>query len=138
MANRLKSITVNELLILLSQSNEFTDLIIELNTRKQLYDKGIDSTGANIGSYSAKTKQIKSGITDHVTLLDTGDFYKSFRVFYQSGNFIISADTIKDTDDLIFKYGEDILGLTENSLSELRDKAKEIIIPYVKKKLLTR
>lgn len=141
LANRLKSITVNELLLVLSQNKEFTDLIIELNTRKQLYDKGIDSLGENIGTYSAKTKQIKAEkgqIIDHVTLFDTGDFYKSFRIFFNGTDFIISADTIKDTDDLIYKYGEEILGLTQESLSLIREKAKEIIIPYVRKKLLTR
>ena len=141
LANRLKRITVNELLLVLSQNKEFTDLIIELNTRKQLYDKGIDSLGDNIGSYSAKTKQIKAEkgqITDHVTLFDTGEFYKSFRIFFNGTDFVISADTIKDTDDLIYKYGEEILGLTKESLSLLREKAKEIIIPYVRKKLLTR
>lgn len=141
LANRIKAITVLEVLKVLSENKQFTDLIIELNTRKQLYEKGIDSLGDNIGSYSAKTKQIKSEkgqITDHVTLFDTGEFYESFKVFFSNGNFVISADTIKDTDDLIFKYGSDILGLTDESLSLLREKAKEIIIPYIRKKILTR
>lgn len=141
LANRIKAITVLEVLKVLSENKQFTNLIIELNTQKQLYEKGIDSLGDNIGSYSAKTKQIKSEkgqITDHVTLFDTGEFYESFKVFFSSGNFIISADTIKDTDDLIFKYGSDILGLTDESLSLLREKAKEIIIPYIRKKILTR
>lgn len=141
LANRIKAITVQEVLKHLSENKSFTDLIIELNTRKQLFDKGIDSLGDNIGSYSAKTKQIKAAkgqITDHVTLFDTGDFYESFRVFFNGSDFIISADTIKDTDDLIFKYGSEILGLTNESLSLLREKAKEIIIPYVRKKILIR
>jgi hypothetical protein len=141
LANRIKAITVLEVLKHLSENKEFTDLIIELNTRKQLYDKGIDSLGDNIGSYSAKTKQIKQDkgqITSHVTLFDTGEFYESFRIFFNGSDFIVSADTIKDTDDLIYKYGIEILGLTEESLSLLREKGKQIIIPYVRKKILTR
>lgn len=151
LANRVKSLTINELLILLSQNKEFTDLIIELNTRKQLFDKGIDSTGRTLesigGGYSANTiegtsqylgKKDKGLPYDRITLYDSGEFYESFRVFYQSGNFVISADTIKDSTDLIREWGANILGLTDESLSLLRDKAKEIIIPYVRKKILTR
>ena len=151
LANRVKSLTINELLILLSQNKEFTDLIIELNTRKQLFDKGIDSTGRTLesigGGYSANTiegtskylgKKDKGLPYDRITLYDSGEFYESFRVFYQSGNFVISADTIKDSTDLIREWGANILGLTDESLSLIRDKAKEIIIPYVRKKILTR
>ncbi len=145
LANRIKSLTVNELLIVLSQNKEFTDLIIELNTQKQLFEKGIDSTGRTLedigGFYSFETVKIKrekGQPTDRVTLKDSGDFYNSFRVFLNSDGFIITADTIKDTDNLIERWGADILGLTDESLSVLRDKAKEIIIPYVRKKILTR
>lgn len=143
LANRIKAITVLEVLKHLSENKSFTDLIIELNTRKQLFDKGIDSTGRQLsdvgGNYSPYTLQLHpEKIEDKITLFDTGDFYESFRVFYSSGNFIISADTIKDTSNLIEDWGANILGLTNESLSLLREKAKEIIIPYVRKKILTR
>lgn len=145
LANRIKSITVLELLKHLSESKDFTDLIIELNTQKQLFNKGIDSTGKSLesigGFYSFETVNIKNEKgqpTDRVTLKDSGDFYNSFRVFLNNKGFVITADTIKDTDNLIDRWGADILGLTDESLSTLRDKAKQIIIPYVRKKILTR
>lgn len=141
LAQRVKSISIDDMLHELSEHTEFTDYIIELNTKNQLYDKGIDAKGERIGSYSPKTKAIKDAngeISDHVTLLDTGKFYESFRVFLQGSDLIISADTIKDTDDLIFKYGQDILGLNEDSLEKLRLKAKLILIPYVKGIILRR
>jgi len=143
LANRIKAITVLEVLKHLSENKEFTDLIIELNTRKQLFDRGIDSTGRQLsdvgGNYSPYTLQLHpEKIEDKITLFDTGDFYESFRVFYSNGDFIISADTIKDTSNLIEDWGANILGLTDESLSLLREKAKEIIIPYVRKKILTR
>lgn len=143
LANRIKAITVLEVLKHLSENKQFTDLIIELNTRKQLFDKGIDSTGRQLsdvgGNYSPYTLQLHpEKIEDKITLFDTGDFYESFRVFYSNGDFIISADTIKDTSNLIEDWGANILGLTDESLSLLREKAKEIIIPYVRKKILTR
>lgn len=141
LAQRVKSLSIDDMLHELSEHVEFTDYIIELNTKNQLYDKGIDAKGERIGSYSPKTKAIKDAngeISDHVTLLDTGKFYESFRVFLQGSDLIISADTIKDTDDLIFKYGQDILGLNEDSLEKLRLKAKLILIPYVKGIILRR
>ncbi len=145
MALRIKSLTVNELIKVLSEDKSFIDLIIGLNTQKQLFDKGIDSTGRSLesigGLYSFETVKIKNELgqpTDRVTLKDTGDFYESFRVFFRDGNLVITADTIKDTDNLIDRWGADILGLTGESLSVLREKAKSIIIPYVRKKLLTR
>lgn len=141
LAQRVKSLSIDDMLHELSEHVEFTDYIIELNTKNQLYDKGIDAKGERIGSYSPKTKAIKDAngeISDHVTLLDTGKFYESFRVFLQGSDLIISSDTIKDTDDLIFKYGQDILGLNEDSLEKLRLKAKLILIPYVKGIILRR
>lgn len=143
LANRIKAITVLEVLKHLSENKEFTDLIIELNTRKQLFDRGIDSTGRQLsdvgGNYSPYTLQLHpEKIEDKITLFDTGDFYESFRVFYSNGDFIISADTIKDTSNLIEDWGANILGLTDESLSLLREKGKQIIIPYVRKKILTR
>ena len=141
LALRVKSLNVNDCIYELSNHKEFTDFIIELNTKKQLYDKGVGSDGIRIGSYSAKTKQIKDSkgqISDHVTLLDTGEFYKSFSVFLSGTDFIISANTIKDTDDLIYKYGAEILGLNEESLNLLREKAKNILIPYIKSLILQR
>ena len=142
LANRVKSLNVNDMIHELSEHTEFTDYIIELNTKNQLYDKGINSKGISIGEYSIKTKgikQAKGDIYDHVTLLDTGDFYESFRVYLNSNSdFVISANSIKDTSDLIADWGKDILGLNEDSLTLLRLKAKLILIPYVKKIILTR
>lgn len=142
LALKVKSLSVNDMVDELGEHPEFIDLIIELNTKNQLYDKGVDSLGDRIGSYSPKTKAIKdanSQISDHVTLNDTGKFYDSFKVYINSQkDFVISADTIKDTDDLIFKYGKDILGLNEDSLKILRESAKNILIPYVKFVILQR
>lgn len=142
LALRVKSLSVNDLVDELGEHPEFIDLIIELNTKNQLYDRGINSKGESIGDYSLYTKAIKDNngqITDHVTLNDTGAFYESFKVYVNSQkDFVISADTIKDTSDLIVDWGKEILGLTEESLNILRESAKEILIPYVKNILLQR
>jgi len=143
LANRVKSLKVLGLIKVLADDKSFTDLIIDLNTKKQLFDKGIDSKGRSLsdigGNYSPFTLQLHpEKIADKITLYDTGDFYASFKVFFDNGMLTISADTIKDTSDLIVDWGENILGLTGESLSILREKAKEILIPHVKKTILTR
>jgi predicted transcriptional regulator len=139
LANKVKQLSVNDLIHELSENNSFTDFIIELNTKKQLYDKGVDSNDKTLGEYSSKTKGIKQQKGerfDHITLLDTGKFYESFKVYLNSqSDFIISADTVKDTSDLITDYGKDILGLNLESLSLLRERAIDILIPYVRKTL---
>jgi hypothetical protein len=142
LALRVKNLSVLDLVHELSETPEFTDLIIDLNTKNQLYDKGIDSEGRSLGDYSANTiegpnqyqgKKQKGQRYDHITLNDTGAFYESFKVFLDSNSdFEITADTLKDTTDLIEEYGENILGLTEESLGILREKAKEIIINYLR------
>ncbi len=142
LALRVKSLSVNDLVDELGEHPEFIDLIIELNTKKQLYDRGINAKGESIGDYSLYTKAIKDEkgqIFDHVTLNDTGKFYESFKVYVNSQkDFVITADTIKDTSDLIVDWGRDILGLTPESLKTLRESAKNILIPYVKSVILQR
>jgi len=142
LALRVKSLSVNDLVDELGEHPEFIDLIIELNTKKQLYDRGINSKGESIGDYSLYTKAIKDEkgqIFDHVTLNDTGKFYESFKVYINSQkDFVITADTIKDTSDLIVDWGREILGLTDESLNVLRESAKNILIPYVKSVILQR
>lgn len=141
LANRVKSLNVTDLIHELSEHKDFTDFIIELNTKNQLYDKGVNSLNVSIGDYSPKTKGIKQEQGqpyDRVTLNDTGAFYESFITFFNGKDIVISANVIKDTSDLITDWGKEILGLNEDSLVLLREKAKAILLPYIKKILLTR
>ncbi len=148
---RTQSLTVDDMIRHLSEQREFTDLIIELNTKKQLFEQGIDSAGRRLsdvgGDYSPitimtarKKGKPKKSFSD-INLNDTGAFYESFKVFYDNGNLVISADTLKTDEygnvtDLISEWGQNILGLTQESLSILRGKALQILIPYVRKRLL--
>ena len=141
LANRVKSLNINDMIHELSENTEFMDYIIELNTKNQLYDKGVNSLNVSIGEYSPKTKGIKQEQGqpfDRVTLNDTGAFYESFITYFNGKDIVISANVIKDTSDLISDWGKEILGLNEDSLTLLRLRAKFILIPYIKKILLTR
>lgn len=116
-------------------------LIIELNTNEQLF-KGIDSTGRTLesigGGYAPLTIEIKKSKGqpyDRVTLKDTGEFYESFDVRPFKGGFRIEADAIKEDDDLTMEWGEDIIGLTEESKERLVIHYRNAIIQELKKKI---
>lgn len=99
-------------------------IIADMNSQVQLYEQGIDRNGDKIAEYAPyrpltiQIKLMKGQPTSRVTLRDTGDFHASFKVIANNISFFIDASDIK-TDMLIKKYGEQILGLTEDNLNEL-------------------
>lgn len=108
---------VNEL-----QTNDH--IIIDMNAYTQLFELGINTKGVHLDSiapYTSKTISIKLSKgqpTDRITLRDTGDFHSSFRVVFDDTKFTIVATDSK-SEDLMGKYGEDILGLTDENKNEL-------------------
>ncbi len=105
-------------------------LIAELNTFGQLFEDGVDSEGRKLSDirqpYAQTTVQKKrrEGLpTDRVTLFETGKFYQSWNVtILKNGDIEIEASTeFAPNYDIQQSYGENILGLTEESLSILVD-----------------
>jgi len=98
--------------------------IIRMNTDDQLYDKGIDSIGANLGEYTPNTKRIKElkgQRFDHITLKDRGLFYDSWIVKVDERAINLDADDVADYDRPLFTvYGEDVLGLTDENMLKLK------------------
>lgn len=95
-----------------------------------MYEKGIDGFGKSLGQYSPFTKQFKNTIagrlgrdtrSDHITLRDTGEFHRSIRVRLQRDGIKIDSDPIKEDTNLLVEYGEEILFLTEENLTEFRN-----------------
>ena len=103
---------------------ENSNEIIDLNTEKQLFDKGIGSDGKELTpEYSNPYKKLKQALnqpSDRVTLRLEGDFYKSFEVIIGQQQFLINA-TDKKTSWLIKRYGQRVFGLTSNNLSLFRE-----------------
>lgn len=115
--------------------------IIDMNAQEQLYERGINRLGVKISDYAPyapltiEIKKAKGQPTNRVTLRDEGDFESSFHLEVGDTQFEIRASDTK-TEELIKKYGRQILGLTDENLeeliwnyiySELLDKAKSII-----------
>ena len=113
---------------------DFKNYILDLIRNDQLFEKGIDSDGDIIGYYSEWTEMMnpeKVAGTPY-TLRDTGEFYKSMIIYIYKNYIEIDADPIKtnqqgEQDNLFYKYGENIIGLTEENLEKV---AKEIAEKY--------
>ena len=106
---------------------QFQVWILDLIRDDQLTEKGVDEEGQIIGYYTRYTEELTNGrkkAGDHYTLFDTGDFYKSMLILLGTNYFEIDADPIKENTNLFTKYGEGIIGLTEESLEKLRGETK--------------
>lgn len=112
-------------------------VIIELNVDKQLFEDGINRDGISIDSYqpyhpiTVRYKFRKRQPYDRVTLRDSGDFHKSFKVIADDLEFMIYADDWK-LSELLNKYGANILGLTDENLQIV---VWEYIYPAILSKL---
>jgi len=88
-------------------------IVIDYITEIQLFEKGEDGEGFSLGDYTPFTIEIKKSKNqrfDHITLKDTGDFYKSYKL---SSKGLITADPQKDDTNLVDEFGADILTLSD-------------------------
>ena len=115
--------------------------IVDMNAEEQLYEQGINRLGVDISDYAPyspvtiEIKRLKGQPTNRVTLRDEGDFESSFFLEVGDKQFEIKASDFK-TEDLVKKYGEQILGLTDENIAiliwqyiypDLMDEAKKQI-----------
>lgn len=113
--------------------------IMELNTRFQLFEKGIDRDGFLLGTYSLATELISGGVKihgQHYTFLDTGKFLASWRFYNQDKSFTMDADPMKDNGVNLFeKYGEQLIGFTDEHLQLIiewiQDAFKPVLLGYL-------
>ena len=141
-----QKLTITNLMVnVIGKDRSLLQLIVSLNTQDQLYNKGIRSDKTKIGQYAPYTieiKRLKGQPYNHITLKDTGDFYDSFVAFVDnSADIQISSDPIKTdaltglTTDLTIRYGEKIIGLTEENIDVIN---KKILLPvqkYIKRNI---
>lgn len=146
LANRAKRLDSNVILATIYKESEVEGFIVSLNTEgqptSQLYEFGIDSKGNLLEPpYSFTTIQLKlDGFgdkrIDHVTLKDTGEFYESFQIEILKDGFEIVANPLKENTDLTEKYGQDIIGLTDENKAILSEYLQPFIFAELRKNLL--
>lgn len=114
---------------------ESREEILDLNTAQ--LEQGKDSKGNFLAAYALDTyAQFKQslnsappfGIPD---LKLEGDFHEGFVLIDEGNEFRISSTDAK-TGELVQGYGEDIFGLTEESLNEIRPALLQIWIELFK------
>ena len=112
---------------------ELKKWILDLIRIDQLFEQGIDSDGEVIGYYSYFTELMNPAKQEGTpyTLKDTGAFYESMIIYISKDYFEIDADPIKvdnqtgEETNLFYRYGENIIGITEENLQKLREEIKE-------------
>lgn len=119
--------------------HEKEDVIIAAISNDQLYRRGVNGRDEKIMEYmpyrpSTIRKKLKKGQpTTRVTLKDTGDFYKSMFVVFDSEGFYITSSDDK-AKYLVKKYGESIFRLTDKNFTRiLRSHIKKEIIKQLKR-----
>lgn len=105
-------------------------IIVEYIQQDQLLNDHVDEKGQPLRNrdngrttYSAATEMLSNGRKregDPYNLFDSGEFYKSMVFLLGKDFFEIDADPIKGNDNLFTKFGEGIIGLTEESKEKLR------------------
>lgn len=106
---------------------QFQTWILDLIRDDQLTEKGVNEDGKIIGYYTRYTEELTNGrkkAGEPYNLFDTGDFYKSMVILLGTNYFEIDADPIKENANLFTKFGEGIIGLTEESLEKLQVETK--------------
>lgn len=112
------------------------DVIVSAIANDQLFRRGINGRGEKIMDYmpykpsTIRRKQKKGQPTTRVTLKDTGDFYKSMFVVFDSEGFYITSSDDK-AKYLVKKYGESIFRLTNENFTR-------IIRSHIRKELVKR
>ena len=108
----------------------------------QLFKEGIDEDGDIIGTYSEWTEMLNPDKVagSHYTLFDTGAFYESMQIVVLNDSFVVEAQPIKIDEDgkqtnLFEKYGEGIVGLTDENKEKLAIEIKKRFIDEVNKLL---
>lgn len=121
--SRLKNFEDEIIKVIEEVVRENDNIILDMNAEDQLFQKGITRKGVEIASFAPyapltiEIKKLKGQPTSRVTLRDEGDFHRSFYIEYQADGFQIKASDWK-TEDLMFRYGEEILGLTDDNFHE--------------------
>lgn len=99
--------------------------IVSMNADEQLYGHGENALGVSIMSYqpyapsTISRKRAKGQPFNRVTLRDEGDFEKSFYLRVSLVDFQIAASDFK-AEFLARRYGDEIMGLTDENLGVLK------------------
>ena len=120
--NRMQNIDIDAIFMRVMAYPEMKEAMIAAN-QAQMYDLGVDSKGASLGEYTPFTimmKQVKEQRFDHITLLDSGDFYNSMEIAEKDTKSVVITADMQKADQNLEDRWPDALGLTQESINNLR------------------
>ena len=125
---RTMHISQKEIWFYVFYDTKFKTEVLDFIRIDQLFEQGVNEDNEVIGTYSLRTQMEfnpeKVANTPY-TLKDTGDFYRSFMLQVVPDGIIINADGLKDDGtDLLERFTDKILGLTDESKIKLIEKVK--------------
>jgi hypothetical protein len=131
--------TIKPSYVIRAALNGNNEEVLDLVRKDQLYEKGVDASGQVIGTYSIATERInpqkKAGT--HYTMDDTGFFTRSFELEITEEDISIFADgSTNKKEDIINKYGKEIIGFTEESVENYKGILQDLI-PTIISDILT-
>jgi hypothetical protein len=140
--NKLRTLHTSTIWHKVFQDKTLSKMILEMIQQDQLFKEGVDEDGDIIGLYSEWTEMLnpeKVAGTPY-TLFDTGEFYKSMKIVVLNDSFVVEAQPVKIDEDgkktnLFEKYGEGIIGLTDENKEKLAIEIKKRFIDEVNKLL---
>jgi hypothetical protein len=136
-ARKIRKLDENKIARKILSNESMQAQIVDLN-QQQLYEKGLQADGTPTGEYAPITKAYykplaasegRDGRSDHITGKDTGETYRSMQVVAKPEGFVIAADDRNGFFDVIDKG----LGLTNESISEIRPEFRETMVEEVRK-----
>lgn len=110
---------------------EIVDLNISQMEESGVTHKGeeIQRRGVSYRGYSPMTiqiKRLKGQETKHITLKDEGDFHNKMKIVYNQDSFTFTSDD--DKTEELQSYYNDIFGLTDENIKEMKDLIKPDLI----------
>lgn len=121
-------------------NDEIKDMIIEMQTKKQMGEKHVDSEGESLfnqltgrTTYSLFDEQGRGG--QEYKLFDTGAFWDSTEVTVTPTEIVIKMNPIKEDDNLFEIYGADVEGLTTENIEILTREALKLHIQFFRSQL---
>ena len=126
---RSKALSQREIWFYVFSDTKFKTKVLDFIRIDQLFEQGVNEDDQVIGRYSIVTETVynpEKVAGSPYTLKDSGDFYKSFMMEVLPDGIIINADGIKDDGtDLLERFTDKILGLTDESKIKLIKELKE-------------
>ena len=120
LAKKFSKLDIHQLINKILADFDIKKYIIELNQDNQLLEGRYNNT------YISKGGEYKVA-GEPINLFDTGDFFDSFEIRLGEKEFYIDANYYKGNYSLVYEYGAEIIGLTQESKILLGNLLKERI-----------